>query len=57
MWRLARAFRAGLPARTVEARALDDALATLYGRDDAVATARARAMPVTVRWPEGARRP
>ncbi|MFE3196114.1 hypothetical protein ACFXHA_44435 [Nocardia sp. NPDC059240] len=32
--RLARAFRAGLPARTVEARALDDALATLYGRDD-----------------------
>ncbi|WP_433591755.1 hypothetical protein [Nocardia sp. CA-145437] len=32
--RLARAFRADLPARTVEARALDDALATLYGRDD-----------------------
>ncbi|QVI23425.1 hypothetical protein KHQ06_11395 [Nocardia tengchongensis] len=32
--RLARVFRAGLPARTVEARALDDALATLYGRDD-----------------------
>lgn len=32
--RLARTFRAGLPARTVEARALDDALATLYGRDD-----------------------
>lgn len=32
--RLARAFRADLPARTVEARALDEALATLYGRDD-----------------------
>lgn len=32
--RLARAFRADLPTRTVEARALDDALATLYGRDD-----------------------
>lgn len=32
--RTARAFRAGLPVRTVEARALDDALATLYGRDE-----------------------
>lgn len=32
--RLARAFRAELPPRTVEARALDDALATLYGRDE-----------------------
>ncbi|MEV6767321.1 hypothetical protein AB0N05_01680 [Nocardia sp. NPDC051030] len=32
--RLARTFRAGLPPRTVEARALDGALATLYGRDD-----------------------
>ncbi|GAB4588888.1 hypothetical protein [Nocardia sp. IFM 10818] len=31
--RTARTFRAGLPARTVEARALDEALATLYGRD------------------------
>lgn len=29
--RTARIFRAGLPTRTVEARALDDALATLYG--------------------------
>lgn len=29
--RTARAFRAGLPARTVEARALDEALSTLYG--------------------------
>ncbi|WP_345494344.1 tetratricopeptide repeat protein [Nocardia callitridis] len=32
--RLARNFRASLPTQTVEARPLDDALATLYRRDD-----------------------
>ncbi|MBL1075928.1 hypothetical protein JK358_16140 [Nocardia sp. 2] len=32
--RTARSFRAALPVHTIEARALDDALATLYGRDE-----------------------